>query len=63
MSDVVDAIAVVEIKSPSGLAVEYQADCGACGRRLWRLASFRMTRVDYINCEGCRAMNVVRRPR
>lgn len=61
--NIVDAVAIVQIKDDQSAVLQYQANCGGCGRKLWRLASFRVSRVDYIDCEICRAMNVVRRPR
>ena len=63
MSDVVDAVAVVQVRERDALVIQYLADCGACGRPLWRRASFRTVPVDYIVCENCRTMNMVRRPK
>ena len=63
MADVVDAVAVVQVRERDALVIQYLADCGACGRPLWRRASFRTVGVDYIACESCLAMNVIRRPK
>jgi hypothetical protein len=63
MSDVVDAVAVVQVGKQDALVIHYLADCGACDRPLWRRASFRTVPVDYIVCEHCLAMNRVRRPK
>jgi hypothetical protein len=62
MSDIVHAVTVVQLESSPLQVIQYRADCGSCKRRLWRSASFRISKVDYIQC-GCGAMNVVRRPR
>lgn len=59
----VDAVMVINVGRRPGLVCdEFTAECGACGRQLWRKASFARSSVDYVTCTICQADNRIRKP-